>query len=525
MKKISILLPTRGRPASVYRLFESIEQTTSKLNELEVVLYIDEDDIASHEISYSGIDIVKLIRPPGNSMGNILRESYKASTGRYVMLMNDDAIFCTWGWDLRILESFSRFPDDIALVYGNDLDQQKRVCTFPILSRNACELMGGVCPAEYLNLHIESHLLDIFNQLKTLGHERIVYLDDVLFVHLHYAVGKSKFDKTYKKKDPGFDDWQFISFADERIYIARRLAKYIEEQKSIRASLGKNIDRNKAYHNKPVVSIILPFFNTDIDSFMNSIDTIINECSNQTPFELIVIAGVTAGVTDELPSYLLSIKEKIRVVHTGERSCLSRIYNEGVEETRGDFLIYLKSGDIPKSVWIDVLVKTAKTEKDVGVVGCKLLNSRNGRIHHAGISFFKHNGKLKLTHIYRGFRADNPVVNKPREFQAVGGGCLMIKKEVFVDINGFDEALDYTEDIDLCLRVRAQGMRVIYTPKAVIYHSDRAGEFYGYENNFHHTSHIDDKWMLRIDCDLGRLLEEDGFSLCKNGKNYYLSPK
>ena len=56
--RISLLLPTRGRPAWVERLFDSIVATASQLARIEVVMYVDDDDAGSHpcraRISRSG---------------------------------------------------------------------------------------------------------------------------------------------------------------------------------------------------------------------------------------------------------------------------------------------------------------------------------------------------------------------------------------------------------------------------------------------------------------------------------------
>ncbi|OGW51265.1 MAG: hypothetical protein A2Z50_05845, partial [Nitrospirae bacterium RBG_19FT_COMBO_42_15] len=189
---------------------------------------MDADDTASHNIDMPALKIIKVIRPPDNSMGMMFKECYKESSGRYIMLMNDDVVFSSVGWDKAVVNAFSKFSDDIAFVYGNDLDQKKKVPTVPILSRKVCELMGGICPEGYLNLHIESHLVDIFKQLKSFGYDRIVYLNDVIFEHLHYAVGKSKHDNTYIKKDPDFDDRLFVALDNDRRFIAVKLAKSIE---------------------------------------------------------------------------------------------------------------------------------------------------------------------------------------------------------------------------------------------------------------------------------------------------------
>src|SRR2546425_3059127 len=61
----SILLPTRGRPARVRRLLDSIALTAGEPARIEVVLYLDEDDAASQAVTHVGVTLVKLIRPAG----------------------------------------------------------------------------------------------------------------------------------------------------------------------------------------------------------------------------------------------------------------------------------------------------------------------------------------------------------------------------------------------------------------------------------------------------------------------------
>lgn len=226
--QLSLLLPTRERPALVQRLLDSVVRTTVDPQRLEVVLYVDADDHESQKISQSTLSLIRIVGPSKTTMGNMNRACYEASHGHYVMLMNDDAIFRTPGWDDRILEAARRFPDGIALIYGNDLDQGEAVPTFPMLSRTVCEVLGGVCPPGYRNLHIESHLMDIFKQLARLGHNRIVYLHNIIFEHMHHAIGKGTLDATYVKKNRRADDLLFIELDNERAFKATVLAKYIE---------------------------------------------------------------------------------------------------------------------------------------------------------------------------------------------------------------------------------------------------------------------------------------------------------
>ena len=230
MVKLSLLLPTRGRPGFVCEFLQSVILNASDPQFVEVVLTIDQDDVASQAITCPPpLHIVKIVGSPGRPMGLMNQQCYQASSGRYVMLVNDDVVCRTNGWDALIYKTFSRFSDDIALVYGNDLDQGSHVPTFPILSRAACQAMGALCPVSYLNLHIESHIFDVFKQLRWLHHDRIVYLPDLVFEHLHHMLNKSVADQTSKKRDPRADDWLFIALDDDRYRVANCLARIIEE--------------------------------------------------------------------------------------------------------------------------------------------------------------------------------------------------------------------------------------------------------------------------------------------------------
>ena len=224
---ISLLLPTRGRRRHVERLLAGIAATTSDLARLEIIAYVDRDDVESQRIAHRAVRVQTLVRPPGATMGAMLRACYDASRGRYVMLINDDAIFRTPGWDRRVIGAFARFPDEVALVYGNDLDQRQSRPTFPIVSRAVCDVIGSICPRGYYGLHIESHLFDIFRRLAALGADRIVYLGDVVFEHTHYARRESGLATTYRHRNKVHDDVLFFALDQERCRSARRLHRFI----------------------------------------------------------------------------------------------------------------------------------------------------------------------------------------------------------------------------------------------------------------------------------------------------------
>ena len=101
-------------------------------------------------------------------------------------------------------------------------------------------------------------------------------------------------------------------------------------------------------------------------------------------------------------------------------------------------------------------------------MGSKLLFA-DGSIQHAGVVFMR--SIPSAYHIYRSAPGTDPGVNQRRAFQAVTAACMLIRRELFEESHGFDEAfINGFEDVDLCLKVREKGYHVIYQPRSVVYH-------------------------------------------------------
>jgi GT2 family glycosyltransferase len=69
----------------------------------------------------------------------------------------------------------------------------------------------------------------------------------------------------------------------------------------------------------------------------------------------------------------------------------------------------------------------------------------------------------------------------PQNLSAVTAACLVMRRSIFDQIQGFDQDLEVAfNDVDLCLRVGAAGYQVVYQPYAQLYHHESASR--GYEN-------------------------------------------
>src|SRR6266545_4674763 len=160
---LSLIVPTRKRPEQLNRFLISVAATARFSDLIEIVLVVDADDELCRTAAFPSLTIRHVVGPPGRTMGELNRAGYAASRGDHVMLLNDDVVVKTRGWDRTVLSCFRRFPDPVALVHVNDTLIRDYLCTFPILSREYCELIGGICPTEYERYRIDDHIEDVFN--------------------------------------------------------------------------------------------------------------------------------------------------------------------------------------------------------------------------------------------------------------------------------------------------------------------------------------------------------------------------
>lgn len=225
--KISLLLPTRGRPQLLRRLFQSILDNTQDLNNVEIIMCLDDDDPQSHKIDEPRLNIVKLIGTK-STMGDYNTRCLNHSTGDIIILLNDDLTIDTLGWDRIISDFVLTIPDEIFMAYPNDTESRGNMCTFPIMTRKTCEILSNPYPKDYEALFIDQHIFDIFIRLRHLGKNRMFYLDNVIFEHKHFINGAVRSDVGYAHKKRFSDSMAFISLRHSRQVSAQRLLSAID---------------------------------------------------------------------------------------------------------------------------------------------------------------------------------------------------------------------------------------------------------------------------------------------------------
>ena len=230
VQTISLLLPTRGRPELAQRALDSIAKTTETLSAVEVIVCVDEDDPASHALDHSDV-IVKRIIVPRQNMGAYNAICLQNSSGSISIAINDDMVIRTQGWDQKIRTIDDQHKDGIYLAYSNDLFKGKNQATFPILSKQLTDLIEAPYPFDYKGAFIDIHLMDIFMRLKAKGKDRLVYIPDVVFEHLHFRTSNEiAFDETYADRNRFGDDETFVRLSNLRQSQADKMLAHIDKQ-------------------------------------------------------------------------------------------------------------------------------------------------------------------------------------------------------------------------------------------------------------------------------------------------------
>lgn len=210
-------------------------------------------------------------------------------------------------------------------------------------------------------------------------------------------------------------------------------------------------------------SIIMPVLN-NVELTKQSL-TALAEVTDGCEYEVIVVDNHSTDGTQE---YLSSLGGDVQIIRNNENRGFAKACNQGAQAARGKYLVFLNNDTIPIKGWLNALVQEVEAHQDVGAVGSKLLYA-DGTVQHAGVVFSRK--WLTPYHHHRTMAADAPIVNRRREFQSVTAACMLVRRDLFFEVGGFDEAYrNGFEDVDLCLKIKQQGWRVIYQPSSVLYH-------------------------------------------------------
>jgi GT2 family glycosyltransferase len=220
----------------------------------------------------------------------------------------------------------------------------------------------------------------------------------------------------------------------------------------------------------PKVSIIIPF-KDKVELLKTCLDSILGKSSYKN-YEIILVSNNSEE--QATIEYLDSLSHPgVKVIRHDEPFNYSKINNRAAREATGEFLLFLNNDtEVITTSWIEDMLGYAQ-QPEKGAVGVKLLFD-DDTIQHGGVivgigGFADHAFAGAMENNSTFFGRDT----WSRNYLAVTAACMMVEKEKFDVVGGFDEEFVVCgSDVELCLRLHQAGYRSLYLGFVKLYHHE-----------------------------------------------------
>ena len=215
-------------------------------------------------------------------------------------------------------------------------------------------------------------------------------------------------------------------------------------------------------YEEPKVSIIIPVHN-QWEYTYNCLKSI-KENTKDTEYEIIIADDVSTDLTKDINNFI----ENITVIRNENNLGFLKNCNNAVKYARGKYIHFLNNDTNVQKNWLSSLIELIESNEKIGMVGSKLVYP-DGILQEAGGIIWEDASGWNYG------RMDDPQkseYNYVKEVDYISGVSIMIRKELWEEIGGFDERYTpaYCEDSDLAFEVRKKGYKVVYQPFSCVVH-------------------------------------------------------
>jgi GT2 family glycosyltransferase len=245
---------------------------------------------------------------------------------------------------------------------------------------------------------------------------------------------------------------------------------------------------------RPRCAVVIPTYD-GAHVLRACLEALLAQPPERCDMEVVVVDDAS---TDGTPQRLDAFADRITLVVHEENQGFGRACNTGARAAGdADHLVFLNNDTIPLAGWLDALVDELREHPSAAAVGARLLFP-NGTVQHAGVAIGQDHWPR---HLYTGFPGEHPAVVRSRKVAAVTAACMLVRRDRFEALGGFDEAyVNGYEDIDFCLRLVDGGHDVRYCGASVLYHLESVTRWPTGERES--TAHNDqlyiERWIDRV---------------------------
>ncbi|MDQ8185924.1 glycosyltransferase [Pelagicoccus sp. SDUM812002] len=184
-------------------------------------------------------------------------------------------------------------------------------------------------------------------------------------------------------------------------------------------------------------------------------------------YEVIIVNdGCDEETAEGLRTLVLGCK-RAKLVENKTNQGFAHANNLGAIHARGEILV-LANNDLKfRPGWLQPMLEGLRSDAKIGIVGNIQYSVATGKVDHAGVNFDPKGNAIHLR------KRPRTIVGAPRytEFKAVTGACCAIRRELYEEAGGFDEAfVNGGEDVDLCFRITQLGHKILVANRSVVDH-------------------------------------------------------
>ncbi|MFA4992047.1 MAG: glycosyltransferase family 2 protein [Candidatus Omnitrophota bacterium] len=185
--------------------------------------------------------------------------------------------------------------------------------------------------------------------------------------------------------------------------------------------------------------------------------------------EMIVVDNASVDGSAEM---VMARYPEVRLIRNTRNSLFCEAQNQGIEASRGDFILCLNSDCALDKDYLKDAAAAFGIDEKIGMVSGKILRPDKKTIDSTGL-FLGRDRKA----VERGYgKEDRGQYDAPGYVFGVSGACAFFRRAALTDVKDrygyFDRRFGmYYEDLDLCWRARKRGWRAYYEPKALAYHA------------------------------------------------------
>ena len=224
------------------------------------------------------------------------------------------------------------------------------------------------------------------------------------------------------------------------------------------------------------LSIIIVNYN--VKEFLQNLIHSIEKASSNLKKEIIIIDNAS---DDGSVDFIREKFPQIKLIANQKNLGFGKANNIGLKEATGKFILLINPDTIVAEDTFEKMIKFFESNDSAGLAGCKILNP-DGTLQLAcrrsfpgpWTSFTKVTGLSSLfpsSKIFARYNLTYFDENQTYEVDAISGSFMMMRKEVYEKVGGFDEQFFmYGEDLDLCYRIQKDGFKVYYVHSTQIIH-------------------------------------------------------